>query len=182
MVVSVRADLQRERAAHSEEPAPQREHSASAIHWRRLRANGGILCARKAHREKIYSARGLPTARNQPHSASASHRRRRLGANGGNFSARKGHREETHSSIGEFTARKQPHSASAFSGGGYGVQRRWVWGSPEVAVGWGISRARNWGKTEGERRETEMGRGWGGCSLFWTICPSGILITVSKAK
>ncbi|KAL2497006.1 hypothetical protein Fot_40763 [Forsythia ovata] len=95
------------------------------------RRNNRYQCAR------IYSARGLPTARNQPQTAIASHRRRRLGANGGKFSARKGHREETHSSTGEFTARKkQPHSASAFSGGvsmaftggGFGVHRRSRWG------------------------------------------------------
>ncbi|KAL2510413.1 hypothetical protein Fot_34060 [Forsythia ovata] len=42
---------------------------------------------------RIYSARGLPTARNQPHSASAIHRRR-LRANGGILCARKAHREE----------------------------------------------------------------------------------------
>ncbi|KAL2502728.1 Uncharacterized protein Fot_36576 [Forsythia ovata] len=50
------------RKAHSEE-APQRESPAAQ--------NGGIFSARKAHREETHSARGLFTARKQPHSASA---------------------------------------------------------------------------------------------------------------
>ncbi|KAL2546469.1 Uncharacterized protein Fot_15702 [Forsythia ovata] len=169
MVVSVRADLQRERAAHSECSNP---HSASASHRRRLRANGGILCARKAHREEKRERERAahseePTPNRDCESPAAAARRkwwevqREEGPPRGDPQLDWGVHSEEEAAPQRFCVQRRCV---------YGVQRRWIWRSPAVAVGWGISRARRWGKIVWERRETEMGRGgWGGVNCFGQI-------------
>ncbi|KAL2473831.1 Uncharacterized protein Fot_49567 [Forsythia ovata] len=132
MVVSVRADLQRERAAHSEEPAPHRERESPAAATRKW---CDFVCEEGPPRRDLERERAAHSEEAGPQ-REESHRRRRLGLQWWEFQREEGPPRGdpqldwgVHSEGSRPKARERsPPVAMAFSGGGFGVRRRSRWG------------------------------------------------------